>query len=39
MAQTDDPTRAEEEWTPRKLTLLGVITIVIVLIILNRISP
>jgi hypothetical protein len=39
MAQSDDPTRAEEDWTPRKLTVLGLITITVVLFILYRISP
>ena len=39
MAQTDDPNRAEEEWRPRKLTVLGLITIAVVLFILYRISP
>ena len=36
---TKDDTRAEEDWGPRKLTLLGVVTIIIVLVILNLISP
>ncbi len=41
MAQVDknDPTLAEEEWTPRKLTGLAVATIIVVLIILYKISP
>lgn len=41
MAQVDknDPTIAEEEWTPRKLTGLAVVTILIVLAILYKISP
>ena len=36
---TDDPTRAEEEWDARKLATLGVVTILIVLAILYKISP
>lgn len=41
MAQADqnDPTRAEEEWTPGKLIAMFVVTIVIVLFILYKISP
>jgi hypothetical protein len=35
----NDPTRAEEDWNPRKLTALGVVTILIVLAILFKISP
>lgn len=42
MAHADtkaDPTRAEEDWNPRKLTALGVVTMVIVIAILFLISP
>jgi hypothetical protein len=41
MAQADtklDATRAEEDWTPRKLTLMGVVTLTIVFIFLYNIS-
>lgn len=42
MAEVDkksDPTLAEEAWSPRKLTALAVVTILIVLAILYTISP
>lgn len=42
MAHADsktDPTRAEEDWDPRKLTALGVVTMVTVIAILFLISP